>query len=337
MKKVIFVLLPLLLITACEENNPTISDDSLNVTVNNYGSGMVCGGAVVTLNNKVYRSFEGGLASLDDMLNINESDKIGNFDQSQVYHIEVIEDEVWFSLTNYTSFNEIKVLDFSGNITASYEAGIMPGDFAKWSNNGHSWVFVANEGNLGSSNGSISMIDQDGNISHTESIGDVVQAIEVYGDKLIALVNNSHKIIVYSITEDGLAMPGIEVSTNESGPRDLVIVDDMAYFTNFVSQDVKVFNLFNYTFEPSISVDGLPEDIDYDGQYLWVTVPHSDLNFNTGNTVSKIDINTNSIVETFEVGDGPQNLVFLNDDVYISRTYYDESFNAFHGSSRIQY
>ena len=59
-----------------------------------------------------------------------------------------------------------------------------------------SWVFVANEGEMGESNGSISMIDDFGNVYETESIGDVVQSLEVYKDKLIVIVNNSHKIVL---------------------------------------------------------------------------------------------------------------------------------------------
>ena len=62
-----------------------------------------------------------------------------------------------------------------------------------------SWIFVANEGSYGSSNGSISMINQFGNVYETEAIGDVVQSLEVYENKLIVLINNSHKIKVYNI------------------------------------------------------------------------------------------------------------------------------------------
>ena len=81
---------------------------------------------------------------------------------------------------------------------------------ASWedSDENPSWVFVANEGNFGSSNGTISMIDHNGNVFETDPIGDVVQSLEVYGNKLIVLVNNSHMIKVYDITEEGLSMPG---------------------------------------------------------------------------------------------------------------------------------
>ena len=198
-------------------------------------------------------------------------------------------------------------------------------------------TFIANEGNYGASNGSISMVFEDGSVLETEPLGDVVQALEVYGNKLIVLINNSHKIKIYDITSDGLAMPGIEVSTNGSGPRDLVVINDKIYFTNHNSQDIKIFNLFTYSFESPIMVNGLPEDIEIEpsGNYLWVTVPHSDLYFSTGNNVLKIDVDTNSIVETIDAGPGPQQIAFLDQEVFISRTYYDDTWSTFHGTTKI--
>ena len=330
MKKVIFVLFPLLLTTACEENSPSGSSYDSNITINNYGAGAVCGGAVLSLNDKVYRSFEGGVASLDEGLNINTLDKIGNFDHSQVYHVEVIDGDLWFSLTNYSDFNEVRVLDDSGEEIASYgDVGVAPGDFAKWTSGENSWVFVANEGNLGSTNGSITMINQNGETSQLEAVGDIVQSLEVYQDKLIVLVNNSHMIKIYSITEDGLNLPGIEVSTDNSSPREMEIVNDKIYFTNWDTQDVKVFNLFNYAIEESIPVGTLPEGIISDGLSLWVANSGED-------TVSEITLSSLNEIK-YEVGTGPQNITIHDGDIYISRTYYDESWNAFHGSSKIEF
>ena len=115
------------------------------------------------------------------------------------------------------------------------------------------WIFVANEGNFGASNGSISMINNNDEVYHIEEVGDVVQSLEVYEDKLLVVVNNSHMIKVYDISEDGLSLPGIEISTDNSSPRELVVVDDKVYFTNWNTKDVKVLNLFNYSIESSIS------------------------------------------------------------------------------------
>ena len=197
-----------------------------------------------------------------------------------------------------------------------------------------SWVFVANEGTYGASNGSISMIDDFGNVYETDALGDTVQSLEVYEDKLIVLVNNSHKIKVYDITSEGLAMPGIEIDTGNSSPRELAIINNKIYFTNWNTQDIKIFNLFNYAIEESISLDGLPEDIMFDGTDLWVTITMNS-DWSPASQVVRVDVNSNSVIETFEVGSGPDKLIQHNGDIFVSRTFYDESWNAFHGSSKI--
>ena len=197
-----------------------------------------------------------------------------------------------------------------------------------------SWVFVANEGTFGASNGSISMINEFGQVYETETIGDVVQSLEVYKNKLIVLVNNSHKIKLYDITSEGLSMPGIEVDTQGSSPRDLVVINDKVYFTNWTSQDVKVLNLFNYNIEKTIPVNGLPEDLMIDDNHLWVTI-NMNADWTAASTVVKIDMASNTIIETIEVGLGPQELTKLNDDIYVSRTFYDANWQAKHGATKI--
>ena len=196
------------------------------------------------------------------------------------------------------------------------------------------WIFVANEGNFGASNGSISMINNNDEVYHIEEVGDVVQSLEVYEDKLLVVVNNSHMIKVYDISEDGLSLPGIEISTDNSSPRELVVVDDKVYFTNWNTKDVKVLNLFNYSIETSISVDGLPESIVSDGSYLWVGIMMNE-DYSSASSVVKIDMNTNSVVETYEVGLGPTSLEVNENEVYVARTFYDENWNSFYGSSKI--
>ena len=186
-----------------------------------------------------------------------------------------------------------------------------------------SWIFVANEGNYGASNGSVTMIDDKGQITTIDNIGDVVQSVEVYKNKLFVIVNNSHKIMIYNIMENGVDLPGIEISTEESSPREMVIVNNKIYFSNWNSKDVKVLNLTTYAIDSSIPIEGLPEDIITDGINLWVSVPHLELNDpSDGTKVVKINLESEQIVDTYEVGRGPQSLTLLNDDIYVSRTYY---------------
>ena len=94
-------------------------------------------------------------------------------------------------------------------------------------------------------------------------------------------------------------------------------------------------DLSSYAFEASIPINGTPEGIIYDGQNLWVAVPHADLYYTTGNTVAVIDPTTNAVVETIDVGEGPQQLTEINGEIYVSRTFYDSNWNTFHGASKI--
>ena len=201
--------------------------------------------------------------------------------------------------------------------------------------NNKSFVFVACEGNFGASNGSIHLIDENGETSSVNDIGDIVQSLEVYNNKLFVIVNNSHKIIAYDITENGLSLPGIEVSTNGSGPREMVIVNDNLYFTNWNTNDVKILNLFNYTISDFISFEGKPESIIYDNNNLYVGIQLNN-DYSDSNMLYEININSGEITNEFEIGYGPTSIIKANDNIYVANTYYDENFNAFFSTTRVE-
>ena len=198
-------------------------------------------------------------------------------------------------------------------------------------------LFVASEGTYGDSNGSISVFSEEEKIQTVENLGDVVQSIHIDDDKLFVIVNNSHLIKRYSITESGLNLPGIEISTNNSSPREMVIVGNKLYFTNWNSHDVKVLDLVTFSIISSISLDGIPEDIVSKDEYLYVSIPQLELyDTNNGSTVVQININTEEITNTYEVGRGPEQMLIDNDDLYISRTFYSSDWaSATYGSSMI--
>ena len=190
-------------------------------------------------------------------------------------------------------------------------------------------TFIASEGNFGSSNSSISVFQGPNQIQKVSNIGDVIQSIKVYDDKLFVLINNSHLIKIYIITSSGLSLPCIKINTHNSGPREMVIVDDYLYFTNWNSRNIKILNLETYFIEDSISVNGTPEGIVSDGSYLWVAI-------SSGSTVEKIDINSKQIVETFQVGNGPQQMLIEGSLLWISRTYYSPDWSEiYYGTSQI--
>ena len=43
-----------------------------DILINNYGSGAVCGGAVISKGADVFRSFNGGLSKMDTELNLSD-------------------------------------------------------------------------------------------------------------------------------------------------------------------------------------------------------------------------------------------------------------------------
>ena len=149
-------------------------------------------------------------------------------------------------------------------------------------------LIVASEGNFGSSNGSLSVFKGKNKIQTIDDIGDVVQSITTYNNKLFVVVNNSHLIKVFSITESGLKLPGIDINTNNSIPRELIVHNNKAYFTNYNSQDVKVLDLETYYIEKSIKVNGLPESIVSDGKHLWVAI-NMNPDYSSANSVIKIN------------------------------------------------
>lgn len=195
------------------------------------------------------------------------------------------------------------------------------------------WIFIACEGNYGSSNGSIYMVNQFGEMDSIPNLGDVVQSVEVNNDKLFVLVNNSHKLHVFDINSDGVSLPGIEIDLDNSSPREMFVDNDRLYFTNWNTKDVKYLDLFNYKIEKLVDLNGLPEGITKKGNDLFIAINMNE-DYSSSNKIVRYDINQNILVEEIEVGYGPQDLEFKNNDLFISRTYYDENFSAFHGTSK---
>ena len=203
-------------------------------------------------------------------------------------------------------------------------------------NSTESLLFVACEGNFGNGNGSIEVFRDSEKIQTIENIGDIVQSILLHDNNLFVAVNNSHKIKKFTITNSGLSLPGIEVDTDNSGPREMCIADNKLYFTNWNTKDIKILDLYNYTIETLVTLQNVPEDILTDGNYLWVTTPNLELyDNNQGSTVLKFNVIDGSLEETFQVGLGPEKLYLDANLLYVSRTMYDENWVSSYGSSAI--
>ena len=102
------------------------------VTILDYGAGVVCGGSVLNYNNQVFRSYDGGIIPISENLDL-QSGRIGDYSQDNVYHVEIINDNVWFGIRNGNEPGMIKVVDLNNLEIFSYDSGINPGDFVFWS------------------------------------------------------------------------------------------------------------------------------------------------------------------------------------------------------------
>jgi hypothetical protein len=198
-------------------------------------------------------------------------------------------------------------------------------------------LFIASEGNFGQGNGSISVFKDGEKIQSLLDIGDVVQSILVHEDMLFVIVNGSSEIKRYTISESGLDLPGITISTQSSSPREMVVLNKKLYFTNWNTKDIKILNLNTYAIEDGISLDGLPEEIISDGSFIYTSISNLILyDQGNGSRVIKIDPSTKQIVETYEVGRGPQHMVIHDNNLWVSRTYYSEDwYQTYFGTTHI--
>ena len=115
----------------------------------------------------------------------------------------------------------------------------------------------------------------------------------------------------------------------------MCVVDNKLYFTNWLTKDIKVLDLYNYTISSFSTLPNVPEDIVTDGNYLYVSTPHQELYDSQGSSVMKIDITDGNIVDTYEVGLGPEQLYLDGNLLHVSRTSYDENWLASFGSSKV--
>ena len=197
-------------------------------------------------------------------------------------------------------------------------------------------LFVACEGAYYDGQGSLSIIDEAGNIDEVANLGNTVQSLTLHNNHLFIIVNGAGLIHVYNINEQtGDLTLNNSIDLNFSGPRNMMVHEqsNTAYITNWYTQDIKIMDLETFEIINSIPVNGLPEDIIFDGENIWVSITLN-ADFSDGSTVIKLNPDDYSITE-YEVGYGPGDLLFHNNSVYVSRTYYDADWNAFYGTSKI--
>ena len=195
-------------------------------------------------------------------------------------------------------------------------------------------VFITCEGSLYDNEGSIWTISNGEINSYSENpIGTVAQSALVHNKQLFVIVNVSSELHVFDIIGDNIILSKV-ISTNGSGPREMVVFNDYLYFSNWYSADIKKLNLKNWEIEYSIPMPGLPEDLVVLDSMIYTSITMNS-DWSDGNLVVKINPETDQISNTYDVGSGPGDLLVYNNDIYVSRTYYDNNWNSYYGTSKI--
>ncbi|MFC1543455.1 YncE family protein [Candidatus Neomarinimicrobiota bacterium] len=202
-------------------------------------------------------------------------------------------------------------------------------------------IYVLCEGNFGNNNSSLWQINTDltattGNLfqSVTDSpLGDTGQSLTIDGKRLYIVMNGSGSVEVMERSDSLLQYVG-RVDLTGSSPREMAILNSRGYVTCWYINAVLAIDLSSLTVTDTIFVPGMPEDIlAYEGA-LYVALPLQTGWYNHDQVV-RIDPVTSSITAAYVVSNGPQQLAVFNDDIYVARQWYDESFTSYRGIARI--
>ena len=186
-------------------------------------------------------------------------------------------------------------------------------------------VLILNEGNFGSDNSEISYLSNDFAVGENNvfaavnpslTLGDTGQDIGFNEDLAFIILNNSQKIeVVNRYTLKHVA----SITSGLSNPRYIAFANGKGYVTNwgdgFSTTDdyVAVLDLTTYTVSSTIPVVEGPERLIHYNNKLYVAQKGG---YNQGNTVSVIDLSNNAVA-TIAVGDVPNSLELVGDDLYV--------------------
>lgn len=187
-------------------------------------------------------------------------------------------------------------------------------------------LFVLNEGNFGAGNSEISFIDEHltgvsnnifGSANAGDPLGDTAQSIAIYEDYAFVIVNNSHKVVVV----DRHSFEFIaEIEEGIDNPRFMTVVNGKGYVTNWgdpndESDDfVAVIDLETMAVTQTISTEFGVEKVISNDQYVFVAHKGG---YGQNNKLTIIDANSNSVTEVLEVGDVPNSLQLVNNDLWV--------------------
>lgn len=210
----------------------------------------------------------------------------------------------------FSTLSLLVLLIFSSCSDSDDQIEIIKGDFE----NGY---FVSNEGNFGTPNASITFIDRDLTKPTKEifksvngiALGDVSQSMAFNDDYGFLVVNNSNKIeVVNKFTFERVAT----ITEKISQPRYALIENGKLFVTNSIPKSVEIFDAESFDHLATIAIDRTVEEIKKDNGFIYVM----NASFGTGNKITVINADDNSIVKTITVSDGLDSIEIENGILY---------------------
>lgn len=205
------------------------------------------------------------------------------------------------------------------------------------------YVLVGNEGNFNSGNATITQYDfksgtaTDGVFfaANGTGIGDVVQSLSWVNNEIFAVINNSQKIVIMN-PETFEQTAQINFPEGASIRELLRISDTKAYVTDLYANLVYILDLGSKQIMDKTIPAGLNPDYMVKHEEHVYVANHG---FGNDSTIFKIDISTDSVIDTFVVNRGPSAMVVDSQSVLwvVSTGYagdYDESWNLIPGTNK---
>ncbi|NQT62946.1 MAG: T9SS type A sorting domain-containing protein [Candidatus Marinimicrobia bacterium] len=204
--------------------------------------------------------------------------------------------------------------------------------------------FILCEGNFGQANASLWSIDEslqniEGPLiwnASSNPLGDVGQSLTLHDHTLYVVMNGSHEVRIIDLESDETHSGDIEIP--ESSPRFMAVHSEsgLGYISSWGLGGLLVVNLENHAIVDTISLGALPEEILIVENEMFVSVPmRSD--WSASNKILRIDLsgNTPEVTHTYDVIDGPGAMAMIGDQLYVSSIYYNDAWETFSGTSRI--
>lgn len=177
-------------------------------------------------------------------------------------------------------------------------------------------LFIINEGLYGQNNSEISYFDfQSQNVSlnfyssvNGKVLGDNANSMFIFDGKGYVAVDGSNKIEVIDL-KTGTSLGSLDLGA-QGNPREIYVLNNnRGFVTSFSTNNVIEFNPTTLTITRRISVGEYPEGLVYSNNKLFV----ANSKLGKGNTISIIDLTSNQVIKTLEVGLNPRFVSLSND------------------------